>query len=76
MKASLEQFDSTKYEDSFDELCKLKQIGIVSGYQIQFKRLLARASNLIDKQYAECFINELEMGYNLTYKYKIFQIWV
>lgn len=63
MKAGLvERFGSIEYEDSFGELCKLKQTGTVSEYQTRFERLLARAGTLTDKQEVECFISGLKEG--------------
>ena len=58
----LERFVVIEYEDFFGDLCKLKQMGIVSNYQTQFERLLARADTLTDKQEAECFISGLNDG--------------
>ena len=58
----LERFVVIEYEDFFGDLCKLKQMGIVSNYQTQFERLLAPADTLTDKQEAECFISGLKDG--------------
>lgn len=58
----LAKFAATEYEDSFGDLCKLKQTGTVSDYQPQFERLLARAGSLTDKQEAACFISGLKDG--------------
>ena len=63
MKAGLlERFVVTEYEDSFGDLCKLKQTGTIFDYQTQFERLLAWADTLTNRQEAECFISGLNDG--------------
>ena len=63
MKAGLlKRFVVTEYEDSFGDLCKLKQTGTIFDYQTRFERLLAWADTLTNRQEAECFISGLKDG--------------
>lgn len=54
------RFGIASYEDSFGELCKLKQTTSVRDYQSRFERLLGKARLLTNKQETACFISGLK----------------
>jgi hypothetical protein len=61
LKKSLHaRYGPTLFEDFFGDLSKLKQMGTVRDYQIQFERLLSRVGRLAPDHQLGCFISGLK----------------
>jgi hypothetical protein len=61
LKANLyTRYGPTPFEDPFGELTKLRQIGSVKDYQVQFEQLLSRVGKLSSQHQLSCFISGLK----------------
>ena len=54
------KYGPTEFDDFFGDLTRLKQIGSVQEYQIQFEKLLSRVGKLNQPQQVTCFVGGLK----------------
>jgi len=54
------RYGPSKYQNFFGDLTKLKQMGSIRDYQMEFDRLLHRASHLSEEQQVGCFVSGLK----------------
>ena len=54
------KYGPTEFDDFFGDLTRLKQIGSVREYQIQFEKLLSRVGKLNQPQQVTCFVGGLK----------------
>ncbi|TXG68705.1 hypothetical protein EZV62_003640 [Acer yangbiense] len=54
------RYGPSKYQKYFGDLTKLKQTGSIRDYQMEFDRLLHRASHLSEEQQVGCFVSGLK----------------
>ncbi|KAK0573353.1 hypothetical protein LWI29_006880 [Acer saccharum] len=54
------RFGVTKFQDFFEDLIKLQQVGSVRDYQTQFEKLLAKVGYLPPNRQVSCFISGLK----------------